>query len=153
MPKACPNCSYLVDVQAEYCPYCNAPTAPEYAVTASIDGVIPAISNQAVALMKRYRDAYYVANTTVAFGNGIKITGFVLAGLVFFGVLAIGEGGGSRAVLALLSAGLVGLLFYFLGVLVAAQGQILLASLDGAVNTSPFLTNEQRAEIMSLPKA
>jgi hypothetical protein len=44
----------------------------------------------------------------------------------------------------------VGLLFYLLGVLVAAQGQTLLASLDSAVNSSPFLTNHQKAEILSL---
>jgi hypothetical protein len=44
----------------------------------------------------------------------------------------------------------VGLLFYLLGVLVAAQGQILLASLDSAVNSSPLLTNDQKAEILSL---
>jgi len=43
-----------------------------------------------------------------------------------------------------------GALFYIVGVLVSAQGQILKASLDGAVNSSPFLADEHRARIMSL---
>jgi hypothetical protein len=42
---------------------------------------------------------------------------------------------------------------YVLGILVSAQGQILKASLDNAVNGSPFLTNEHRAKVMSLPGA
>ena len=41
-------------------------------------------------------------------------------------------------------------LFFVLGVLVSAQGQILRATLDSAVNSSPFLTNDQRASIMKL---
>jgi hypothetical protein len=47
-------------------------------------------------------------------------------------------------------AGFIGLLFFLLAVLIRAQGQILKASLDSAVNSSPFLTNDQRPKIMSL---
>jgi hypothetical protein len=50
----------------------------------------------------------------------------------------------------LLAAGLWFALFFILGSLVSAQGQILKATLDGAVNTSPFLTDEQRAQMMRL---
>jgi len=39
------------------------------------------------------------------------------------------------------------------GILVSAQAQLLKATLDTAVNTSPFLSNEQRAVVMSLPAA
>jgi len=55
------------------------------------------------------------------------------------------------AVAGLLSAVVVGGLFYLLGVLISALGQILEASVDTAINTSPFLSNAHRAEIMSLP--
>jgi hypothetical protein len=40
--------------------------------------------------------------------------------------------------------------FWILGVVVAAQGQILKAVLDTAVNSSPFLSNDEKAKIMSL---
>lgn len=53
-------------------------------------------------------------------------------------------------VIGLLFAAFVGVLFYLFGVMVSAQGQIPKASLDGAVNSSRFLTNEHRAKIMSL---
>ena len=39
---------------------------------------------------------------------------------------------------------------FVLGVIVSAHGQLTKATLDGAVNGSPFLTSEQRAEVMSL---
>jgi hypothetical protein len=42
------------------------------------------------------------------------------------------------------------LLLWALGVVISAQGQLLKASIDGAVNTSPFLVDDQRAKIMSL---
>jgi hypothetical protein len=40
--------------------------------------------------------------------------------------------------------------FFVCGTIVCAQGQMLLAALDSAVNNSPFLDNPQRASIMSL---
>jgi uncharacterized membrane protein len=46
---------------------------------------------------------------------------------------------------------IIGALFWIVGVLYMAQAQKLKASLDGAVNSSPFLTNLDRAEMMSLP--
>jgi hypothetical protein len=46
---------------------------------------------------------------------------------------------------------LVGGLFFLLGVLISAQGQLLKAHADSAVHTSPFLNNEERAIAMSLP--
>ena len=39
-------------------------------------------------------------------------------------------------------------LFFALGIIVSAQGQILKADLDGAVNTSPFMTDDQKAHVM-----
>ena len=42
-------------------------------------------------------------------------------------------------------------LFFVLGILVSAQGQILKATLDSAVNTSPFLTNDEKAKVIDIP--
>ncbi|MFZ1006688.1 MAG: hypothetical protein WAN65_07625, partial [Candidatus Sulfotelmatobacter sp.] len=55
-------------------------------------------------------------------------------------LLALGAGAGI----------LFGIFFFVLGTIVCAQGQILLAGLDSAVNNSPLLDNSQRATIMSL---
>ena len=44
----------------------------------------------------------------------------------------------------------VGVILFIQGRLVASQGQTLRASLDSSVQGSPFLTNEQKAEMMSL---
>ena len=103
------------------------------------DGVV----DEATALMKRYRDAYLVARATATIGKVIKGIGILV---IAMGLINAGQ---SASAIGLFVA-LVGALLYCAGVLVAAQGQILLASLDTAVNSSPFLTNEEKAKAMSL---
>jgi uncharacterized membrane protein required for colicin V production len=116
------------------------------------------LSKQASAILKRYRDAYRVARVTNGFGVAIKVLGLIGAGLLVLLGAAVASDG-PRNPLSLLGVlgiafGLfAGALFFIIGVMVSAQGQILKASLDGAVNSSPFLTNEHRARIMSLPEA
>ena len=89
-------------------------------------------------------------------GRSIKVVGGLLAGILgistMFLVPQIRDEQQKIALLVVgaITAGLVGALFFILGVLVSAQGQLLKASVDGAVNNSPFLTNEQRAKIMSI---
>jgi len=109
-------------------------------------------------LVKRYDDAFLVANGTVAIGKTTKLIGAVLATLVIAGglvsmtVLMTLNGDAAFAVL-LVSVGVggvVGMFGYALGTLIATLGQMLRASLDCAVNSSPFLNNELRAEIMSI---
>jgi hypothetical protein len=107
------------------------------------------------ALMSRYWDAYVVARVTVGLGEIIKTVAVVLAVLIVLAALllagTVGGGGGFVAfLLGVIGAAFVGGQFYLLGLIVMAQGQILKASLDGAVNSSPFLQNEHRAKIMSL---
>ena len=54
-------------------------------------------------------------------------------------------------VIGLVVGPVVGFVGWAIGVLISAQGQMVMATLDMAVNSSPFLSNEDRAEIMSLP--
>jgi hypothetical protein len=121
-------------------------------------GSDPSVSRQISSLIKRYKDAYIVATVTNGFGVIIKGTGAVIGGLLLlvgFFILSNGRLGDATFALGvvIIVAGIVsGIWFYIVGVLVSAQAQILRASLDGAVNNSPFLTNEHRATIMSLPK-
>ena len=114
-----------------------------------------AASRQVAVLMRRYRDAYLVARSTNGFGILIKIIAVIVGVLlIVIGAFLFNEARGAEPLgLAAIALGVVvGVLFYLLGILISAQGQILKASLDAAVNTSPFLTNTERATIMSLPK-
>lgn len=114
------------------------------------------------SLRDRYVDAYRVANAAVAFGNTVKTVGVVLAALVFIPVLlfalaSANQTSGNGIALALgalllgaVFAGAIGMVFFVLGTLLCANGQQLRAALDTAVNTSPFLHDDLRSEIMSI---
>jgi hypothetical protein len=113
-------------------------------------------SSEVASLTKRYTDAYLVARAVTGFGFMIKVIGIVIAILlVLIGLMVTSQNGPGNPLSYLGIMGIVvgvisGALFYVIGVLVSAQGQILKASLDSAVNSSPFLTNEHRAKIMYL---
>ena len=114
-------------------------------------------SSESLTLTKRYTHAYLVSRATVGFAELIKFIGTLLAILILIGTIIIsGEARGEAAVLLFISgtvcATFTGLLLYFLGILISVQGQILMASLDYAVNSSPFLNNDQRAKIMLLQR-
>ncbi|MBC7932411.1 MAG: hypothetical protein H7Z38_17785 [Rubrivivax sp.] len=106
----------------------------------------------------RYSDAYRTARATVLIGNLIKVFGALLGLLVGGGLFAlvatqgrlVGATGVAGGVAGLLAGGSIFAFFFVLGVVISAQGQLTRATLDGAVNSSPFLTNDQRAEAMSL---
>lgn len=97
----------------------------------------------------RYQDAYRVAKSVVVIGNITKFLGFGFGILVFVAALTQ-EPGGLVMLGASFVGALVGLGFWVAGVFVAAHGQLLQATLDTAVHSSPFLTNRQRALAMSL---
>lgn len=103
-------------------------------------------------VIKRYKDAYLVARTVNWFGGIIKALGAILAVIVILpSLMMIGQNQYRPfSFLGIIFGIFVGVLLYLLGVIVSAQGQILMASLDGAVNSSPFLTNVQKGEAMSL---
>ena len=100
----------------------------------------------------RYLDAYRVARTTIFAGGVIKIMGVVLGGIIFLVALALaGSLGLVLGGLGLAIAVGVAIGILAVGTLVSAQGQLLLATLDGTVNTSPFLTDEEKRDIMRIP--
>src|SRR6266542_356390 len=116
-------------------------------------------NTRTVAVIHRYRDGYRVAKAIVAIGSTIKVVGFILAGLMaLFGLLAGGSNLGAAGTFAgllgaLILGGIVALVFWLCGVIVSAQGQILMATLDSAVGRSPFLSDDDRAAVMSLPSS
>lgn len=124
------------------------------------------------SVMQRYKDAYLVARTTVAIGKFFKVLGIVLAVVIIIGAAIAGskfgydysnlpypqQSGPEQGVLVgvtillggIMSASLTGGVLYILGILIAAQGQILKATLDSAVYGSCFISDEERATVMSL---
>ena len=108
-------------------------------------------------MMARYKDAYLQARAINGIGGTFKGIGIFLAFLlIIVGLIVTSKGRQGDAVFAvgvvLIGTGVIaGIFLYLIGIVVSAQGQILKATLDSAVNSSPFLTNENRAKIMSLP--
>ena len=109
----------------------------------------PARSARATALSIRYRDAYRVAGVIRGLGTTIKIVGAILAVPIALAGISAGD---VRYILAgLFIAAIIWTLFFFVGVVVSAQGQILNACLDTAVNGSPHIDADEKADIMSIP--
>jgi hypothetical protein len=101
-------------------------------------------------VVKRYRDAYVVAMDIEAQGQTIKTAASIIAGVVVSVTLVVASQLRGSIALALFLSGVVGAailwtIIHSHGVRMAAEGQHLLASLDVAVHTSPFLEDIDRA--------
>lgn len=98
----------------------------------------------------RYRDAYSVGDSIVGWGNLVKtlgiVAGVIIALLGFAGAGTLGVG---AVIVSLILAMAIGGAFYMFGIMVAAQGQMVLAVLDTAVNTSPLLSLEEKGEVIT----
>lgn len=163
----CEACGAKVKLEDSTCPECGADIIEiadddevaigEEPVAWDKGGSSERISSQASAIIKRYKDAYLYARWVDGIGRFIKAIGIILAILLILAMLFVGNYTGYNLVVSLLAGIILGVLigvpFYIGGILVSAGAQILKASLDSAVNSSPFLTNEHRAKIMSLPNA
>jgi len=106
------------------------------------------VTPQSVAVVSRYSDGYLHARAIVGIGTAIKIVGIVLAVLTVILTSAIDM---RLLIGALPLAVTIGALFFILGILVSSQGELQKATLDAAVYASPFLSDDQRARVMSLP--
>lgn len=115
------------------------------------------------ALVRRYRDAYGIARGTNTIGKIVQIVGLVFAlgvgGISALVGLSLG-GISGEAIGALLMAalgGVVGIIpgafISLIGVLLSANGQMLLATLDGTVASSPFLDDADKVGMMHLQAA
>jgi hypothetical protein len=124
------------------------------------------LSTAAPSVTKRYVDAYRSAKIHNGIGQTIKTVSLILGGLIIVPSLVgaassaepqpgmFGPYTNSMGIVMGLFGAVIGAAIggvgFILGTLIAANAQLLKASLDGAVNSSPFLTDEQRAEVMSL---
>jgi hypothetical protein len=104
------------------------------------------LAHRSAGVQARYIDAYRVAGTMNAFGQSAKIAGFIFAAVIFIYVTESMRSLGT----AFIAGAVIGGIFFVIGIIVSAQGQMLKAVVDTAVNSSPFLDDNQRAATMSL---
>ena len=110
-------------------------------------------------LSQRYVEGYKASDLLVSLGGVIKIIGYVIGGIaVLIGIIGFivaassynpGSGLGIALVAILYGAIIVFFMFVY-GALIAAIGHLNRSAQDSAVNNSPFLTDDERASILSL---
>ncbi len=101
----------------------------------------PSRSDFALALTKRYKDAYFSARWLIRIGSLIKWGALFIVVIGFAISQAIGGGNLFVATIAV-SLGLA-IPTFILGILISGQGQTHLATLDTAVNTSRHLSKDE----------
>jgi hypothetical protein len=107
--------------------------------------------DKVTSLFQRYRDAYSVAEGIILLGTVIKVASLVLAAVFIIVAASESRTEGSLVTGAAVAGGLVfGLLGFATGVLVSAQGQIMLAMIDTAVNTSPLVDRSEKAKMIGI---
>jgi len=102
--------------------------------------------------MSRYADAYITARAINGFGSLIKLFGIIIALLLGL-VLVIASFQFESPVIifgGILLAVALGLPIYILGVVVSALAQMIKSIADTAVHSSPFLTDKEKASVMSV---
>lgn len=161
----CQKCGKSIDETHEnsWCIKCGEPLPedvrgrlPRLAAVVAVAQVSPDDSALAQALanspvVNRYRDAFRVGAALVGLGDGIKAAGAILGGIIV--VVSFSEASGAFLAAGIFLGVTMGALFWVSGVMVAAQGQILRATLDTAVAASRFLTDTERAGAMGLPQS
>ncbi len=115
--------------------------------------------NDSTSAIRRYQDGYRVADAVFTFGQTVKLGGIFVGGVVFVAglvefILNPVEHHGFAVIFASLiaCAVLLILMSQILAMGLRGEGQLLKAALDSDVNTSPFLSNPQRARAMELRK-
>ncbi|MBZ5722363.1 MAG: hypothetical protein LAO03_18485 [Acidobacteriia bacterium] len=111
------------------------------------------------AAMERYRDAYRMAGTAADFGETVRLGGIFLAGVTLVGSLVAFQVSKAEhsafpvvTVTLLACAVLLVLIAHVWSIVFRALGELLKVATDSAVNSSPLLSNAQRAEAMSLAR-
>lgn len=173
--KICPKCRKQVLESVKFCSACahdfsfnlgssesalnNFPSNPEHQK-------FPFSSQLVAAVKQRYKDGYLQARAITGIGAVVKGLGMVIGIVMALAGFVIGSGidamsrnsfvgprdaGVVVGFIFVLIGAIIAIILWVIGVIVKSSGQMLKAQLDGAVNSSPFLTDMDRAEMMSLP--
>jgi len=175
----CPKCEADISGSTKYCAKCGFNLRPQPEPLSTQPPLAPVSLSAAGApadtfspdlvgaVRRRYREGYIYARFLDGFGVFVIVIGVILGVVVgFIGITAGAavenqtrnsmfggpSGGGVVVGVIICALGVVfGGIFVILGMILRAGAQHLKASFDGAVNGSPFLTNMDRAQMMSLP--
>ena len=104
---------------------------------------------------RRYKEGYTIARLTGLIGILVQLGAVVLAvaliGGGIYGASQMSQSPGTPpqmsigvAIAGALLGVIFGGLFFLLGILISAQGQLILATLDTAVNSTPSLSDEEK---------
>ncbi len=125
----------------------------------SAAAAFPTETYESVAAMERYQSSYRAAEKEIAFGESVWSAGIVVGGVILVAslvefLLNPAEHHGFPVVFAsfIACAVLVVLVSQVMGTAIRGLGQLLSAAVDSDVNSSPFLSNAQRARAMRLSK-
>jgi hypothetical protein len=157
---SCPKCAAVIPLSytSNKCGNCGEPLPrtitellPVSASVSSSGG--HAASTPSTQVFTRFAAAYRTANDVISLGTIIQNLGITIGAAL--GLLAFLLGNGavleqSQTFLCFAFAVLVALSSWISGTLVKAQGHILRACVDTAVNSSPFLDNAQQTEVMGV---
>jgi hypothetical protein len=160
----CPDCGVALENGETVCDCSGGnPADPFWAAGAESVPATSTSTRQAViasrtpsdSVGRRYSDAYAIARTVISLGGVVKILAYVIGGLIALaGIVAAAQTnaslGSGTAAAGLIGGATAGVPIFVLGVLVSAVGQILRATLDTAVNTSPLLSQDDVRKIMSV---
>lgn len=101
------------------------------------------------ALMRRYQEGYLSAQWRISVGRVTRWIGILIGILlVLIGLSLANRGGPLVLFVAILSAILLGGGVWWIGTAAMGHGQLLLATLDTAVNTSRLLSKNDMAKIL-----
>lgn len=119
-------------------------------------------SSPAMTIAKWYENTRRSAKVLTRVGIVIRVLSVIISALIIIpSILALSEPKfssdllhaglqpGTVFVVGITSGPLSGIGLFLLGLIVSAQGKVLEASLGAAVNSSPFITNEYKAQILS----
>lgn len=119
----------------------------------------PLESNESTKAFERYRDAYHVSQSISEFSETVKLGGifvggvFLVAGIVAYELARTWHSGFPVASLALLACAVVAVLAAHIWQKVfEVQARLLEMTVDSAVNSSPFLSNAQRAQAIPVQR-
>ncbi len=101
-------------------------------------------------LFNRYTEAYVIAAGTIKLGKLIKTGSLWTSAALFLLVLATTKGVPFFIFGGILFVSIIGFIGFIGGTIVVSQGQMMLAILDTAVNTSPLAPSEEKAYVMNL---
>jgi hypothetical protein len=104
-------------------------------------------------LMARYRSGYWAARMTIAAGTMVKIVAVAAALAMGIASMSLTQYASRQASTWVMTGGalgsiVIGAAMLILGTVIVAQGEMLKATIDIAVNGSTLLTEAQRSELI-----